>query len=267
MGIRAVSAKVLIFKQKRSKFLFLSLFCNFNEKTAMRDAVSVKNEKTGRIKPTIFNPRYYHLRELKRCTLAAIQQYVAVSPGKILVDYGCGSMPYRSYFEPYVSEYIGADIAENSAADVFLAEGRLQMPDDSVDIVLSTQVLEHVTDPLVYLQESCRVLKKGGLLLLSTHGIWRYHPDPTDYWRWTGDGLKKILADNGFQVKEVYGVMGLASMGLLLFQDAFLYKLPRFLRYVFVPVMQTQMILFDKAHSKADKMNNAGVFLMVAQKK
>lgn len=233
----------------------------------MRDAVSIRKERKNRLKPTVFNARYYHLKELKRCTLIVINKYIATDLRKVLLDYGCGSMPYKPYFEPYLSEYIGADISENSAADIHLIDNKPDMPDDSVDFVLSTQVLEHVIDPELYLKESHRVLKKEGLLFLSTHGIWRYHPDPTDYWRWTGAGLKKILTDNGFEVIDVYGVMGLASMGLLLFQDAFLYKIPGFLKVIFVPFMQIQMMLFDKVHTKENKMNDSGVFLMVAKKR
>lgn len=232
----------------------------------MRDIISVGKEKKGRTNPTIFNARYFHLRELKKCTLVAIQNYIKNNPGGVLVDYGCGSMPYKDYFKPYVSRYIGADISENKAADIYLTEGKLSLPDNYADILLSTQVLEHVLDPGLYLKESFRILKKGGLLLLSTHGIWRYHPDPTDYWRWTGAGLKKILTDNGFDVVDTYGVMGLASMGLLLFQDAFLYKIPGFVKVVFVPIMQIQMMLFDKVNTKRNKMKDAGVFLMVAKK-
>jgi SAM-dependent methyltransferase len=232
----------------------------------MRDADSVETEKAQRINPTLFNPRYLHLKELKRCTVKVINKHIATLPKATLVDYGCGSMPYRTYFEPYVTQYIGADIAENTAADVRLIDGKLDMQDGSADIVLSTQVLEHVTNPMLYLEESCRVLKQGGLLLISTHGIWRYHPDPTDYWRWTGDGLKKILGESGFNVLEVHGVMGLASMGVLLIQDAFLFKIPKFLRAIFVPLMQIGMILLDKVHTEANKKKDAGVFVIVAQK-
>ena len=55
----------------------------------------------------------------------------------------------------------------------------------SFDAVLSTQVLEHVADPGALPAERFRVLRPGGRLLLSTHGIFVYHPDPDDYWRWT----------------------------------------------------------------------------------
>jgi SAM-dependent methyltransferase len=232
----------------------------------MRDADSIQKERNQRINPNIFNARYYHLKELKRYTLEIINKYIAPDRGKVLLDYGCGSMPYKSYFEPYLSSYIGADIGENTAADVRIVNNKPDVSDKSVDFVLSTQVLEHVEDPILYLQEANRILRKDGLLLLSTHGIWRYHPDPTDYWRWTGEGLKKIISEAGFQIIEVKGVMGLASMGLLLFQDAFLYKLPKFLLYLFVPIMQVQMILFDKIHTKANKMKDSGVFVIVAKK-
>ncbi|HVX00669.1 MAG TPA: hypothetical protein VHA52_09595, partial [Candidatus Babeliaceae bacterium] len=85
----------------------------------MRDADSVKIEQHARVNPGIFHARYYHLKELKRCIQEIVGQYFTSLDGnKVLVDYGCGSMPYKEYFVPYVTRYIGADIEENTAADV-----------------------------------------------------------------------------------------------------------------------------------------------------
>ncbi len=44
--------------------------------------------------------------------------------------------------------------------------------------------------PGLYLSECFRVLRPGGQLLLSTHGVFPYHPDPVDLWRWTCEGLR-----------------------------------------------------------------------------
>jgi hypothetical protein len=44
--------------------------------------------------------------------------------------------------------------------------------------------------------------------LLSTHGAWLYHPHPTDYRRWTRDGLVQELEERGFTVEVVEGLVG-----------------------------------------------------------
>ncbi len=86
---------------------------------------------------------------------------------------------------------MGIDLPGNAEADFVLREdGTTSTPDQFAEIVLSTQVLEHVGDPVAYLREAFRMLKPGGLLMLSTHGLWLYHADPSDYWRldWAGIG-------------------------------------------------------------------------------
>ena len=113
------------------------------------------------------------------------------------------------------------------------ADGTVAVADASVDVVLSTQVLEHVTDPAVYLAECVRVLRPGGRLLLTTHGTMFYHPDPVDYWRWTCDGLRKAVTDAGLEVTRFEGVVGMAATGLQLVQEAFYYRLPRRLAHLF----------------------------------
>jgi hypothetical protein len=74
--------------------------------------------------------------------------------------------------------------------------------------VLSNQVLEHVWNLDWYLGECRRLLKPRGALLLSTHGTWLYHPHPTDYRRWTRDGLTRELTERGFEVERVHAVVG-----------------------------------------------------------
>ena len=81
-------------------------------------------------------------------------------------------------------------------------------PDNSADGVVSFQVLEHVWDLDLYLGDCLRVLKPGGWLLLSTHGNWLYHPHPTDFRRWTRDGLHDELQSRGFSVETISSVAG-----------------------------------------------------------
>jgi len=78
----------------------------------------------------------------------------------------------------------------------------------SADLVVSFQVFEHVRDIDTYLQEAGRVLRDDGVMLLSTHGTWLYHPHPEDHRRWTREGLIGELERRGFEVTDCIAVVG-----------------------------------------------------------
>jgi SAM-dependent methyltransferase len=176
-------------------------------------------------------------------------------------------MPYRPLFEAAGVRYIGADLPGNEMARVrIFPDGRVDLPDGSCDLVLSTQVLEHVADPRVYLAECHRLLRPGGRIIVSTHGYWWYHPDPADYWRWTGDGLRQQIALAGFSIVSSCGVVGLAGVGLQLFQDAVYPRLFRPLRAPFALLMQSLVLAFNRLHDDQDRRHDSLVFVVVGQK-
>jgi SAM-dependent methyltransferase len=113
-----------------------------------------------------------------------------------LTDVGCGQKPYEPLFRPYASSYTGVDPVDNPVADVRGYVEALPLPDDSCDVALCIQVLEHCDDPARAVAELARVTAPGGRVLVSTHGVMAYHPSPTDYWRWTHAGLAKLFRDN-----------------------------------------------------------------------
>ena len=63
----------------------------------------------------------------------------------------------------------------------------------SFDIVLCTEMLEHVPEPQRAVDEMWRVLKPGGLLLLTTRFLFPIHDAPHDYFRFTKYGLRHLL--------------------------------------------------------------------------
>jgi SAM-dependent methyltransferase len=113
-----------------------------------------------------------------------------------VLDVGCGIKPYFPFFAPYTSEYVGVDVG-NPAADLEGSVENLPVADDSFDVVLCTQVLEHTTDPARAVRELERVAAPRGRVLASTHGVQVYHPAPDDYWRWTHAGLERLFRENG----------------------------------------------------------------------
>jgi SAM-dependent methyltransferase len=148
-----------------------------------------------RLRPSASSSLYLHLVDL----CESITLFRTTAPIRIL-DYGCGGSPYRSLFRN--SEYIRADFTPCQGLDFLLpSDSSIPVPDASFDMVLSTQVLEHVPEPAHYIAESFRVLKPGGFLLLTTHGLFQDHGCPYDFHRWTADGLRLLLERAGFQIK------------------------------------------------------------------
>lgn len=220
-----------------------------------------------RLNPSIFNTRYVHLTHLRDATLKTIQQLTANNKNLLLIDFGCGNMPYRGVIEPMVGKYEGVDLDMNPKADHHIGfDSKTTLPDNYCDIILSNQVLEHVDSPGGYLQEALRILKPGGSIICTTHGYWFYHPTPNDYWRWTSAGLRKTIADEGFRITSFFGIMGLAASGLQLFQDAIISKLPKFLIPPFALVMQGLISLFNRINTQEQRNRDASLYVVLAQK-
>ncbi|MEO3930669.1 methyltransferase domain-containing protein [Micromonosporaceae bacterium B7E4] len=69
----------------------------------------------------------------------------------------------------------------------------LPIPDDSFDVVLSDQVLEHVEgDPFVAVRETVRVTRPGGYIIHTTCFFNEIHGAPDDYWRFTPQALRLL---------------------------------------------------------------------------
>lgn len=133
-----------------------------------------------------------------------------------VLDVGSGVKPYHPFFRQHASEYVGVDVDEG--ADLRGSVEALPVADASYDVVLCTQVLEHVSDPAQAVRELRRVTAPGGRVLASTHGVQVYHPGPDDLWRWTHAGLERLFATNGdWSALSVHPGSGTAAcIGMLL---------------------------------------------------
>jgi len=134
--------------------------------------------------------------------------------GAAVLDIGCGAKPYQRFF-PGAARYCGIDLpAQRSAnklekrADVYADLRRLPIAEETFDVVLCTQVLEHIADPERVLREAQRILRPGGLVVLTVPFLAAEHEEPHDYLRFTSFGISELLARCGFEavnVKKQFG--------------------------------------------------------------
>jgi len=133
-------------------------------------------------------------REITRSLVAARDRYL--SPGVRILDVGCRVAPYKPLFDELGASYDGNDIEPGPLVKfVAPAESLDEIADGAYDLVLCTQVLHLIRHPEKALAEFARVLADGGHLFLTTSGVYPFHPDPTDYWRWTQQGLPALFED------------------------------------------------------------------------
>lgn len=161
-----------------------------------------------------------------------------------LVDIGCGNTPYRDLF-PHVDAYVGCDVAQSSdnRVSVVCRADAIAFREQSFDVALCTQTIEHVANYPGLLREAHRLLRPGGTLHVSGPMYWYLHEEPYDFYRFTKYGFTAALEDAGFIVDEVEPNGGKWSvLGLV-----FLHTIPRrFKRPVFIRVINRLFVWLDK---------------------
>lgn len=125
-----------------------------------------------------------------------------------LLDFGCGSKQYASIFK-HIDSYTGVDVdnAEEygfSADDVAYYDGNiLPFKDSSFHSCIAIQVIEHIFDIRLSINEINRVLLNGGYFLLTCPMTYPMHMVPEDYWRYTEYGIQTLLENSGFEVVNI----------------------------------------------------------------
>lgn len=153
-----------------------------------------------RILGLFINP-FYFARKGLYLHIASLAAHIT---GRTL-DVGCGQKPYEKLF--HASEYVGLEVdtpysRQFLKADCFY-DGRLfPFQADEFDSIVVNEVFEHVFEPDVFLAEIYRVLKSGGILLMTVPFCWDEHEQPRDYARYSSFGLKVILQNHGFEIVQ-----------------------------------------------------------------
>ena len=98
-------------------------------------------------------------------------------------------------------EYLNIDAA--SQPDYLSNAETMPLTDGSVDCFLMCEVLEHLERPEAVLLEAARVLKHGGVGVMTMPFLYPVHADPHDFQRWTKEKLERELKLANFEVVRI----------------------------------------------------------------
>lgn len=119
-----------------------------------------------------------------------------LGPGTRGLNVGAGS----TRLHPAV---MNLDIVSTPTVDVCASVDQLPFRDEVFDLVLSQEVLEHVPNPFRGISEMKRVLRRGGILYCQVPFTIGYHPGPTDFWRFTIQGIRELVQREGLEVQQL----------------------------------------------------------------
>jgi 2-polyprenyl-3-methyl-5-hydroxy-6-metoxy-1,4-benzoquinol methylase len=115
------------------------------------------------------------------CSHPAIYAGVAAALGAVhrsggtLVDVGCGSGALWNVLSPAFARYVGVDIVKYDGFPIDaefvtgnLDDGQLSLADDYADVVASVETIEHLENPRAFMRQLARVVKPGGVVIVST---------------------------------------------------------------------------------------------------
>jgi len=167
--------------------------------------------------PPLSRPDYLHLRELVRSIRKFIRAELIGLQNLKILDVGCGQKPYYPLFRPFCSKYVGIDLNRQSTlADCAGSAEALPFADSTFDLVVSTQALGYVGHLQHALHDVYRVIKPGGKILVSLHGV---YPFVGDYWRVTKLGAIALLQQAGFHgvraLTNGHALLCLLQLGIL----------------------------------------------------
>lgn len=142
--------------------------------------------------------RFLHTRELVKYLAPLYMR------GRLL-DLGAGRSKYKSLLPTAVTEYVACDNFDAPHIHVKSDAHALPFPDASFDTVLCTMVFEHVPRPWIVAAEIERVLRPGGIAIVTAPFMFPYHRDPEDFFRYTKPGMQSLFPRLKTLAVEGYG--------------------------------------------------------------
>ncbi len=126
------------------------------------------------------------------------QEIQRLATNQRTLDLGCGQSPLSNAF----SNRVGVDIMPAAGVHVIADAHRLPFASGSFEQIICSEVLEHLADARLAVQEMARVLGDGGRVILTAPFVYPIHEAPNDYQRFTEYGLRRLFY-SCFEIQEI----------------------------------------------------------------
>jgi SAM-dependent methyltransferase len=122
------------------------------------------------------------------------QQLSRLKSPKVLelgtLQWAPGKPTHHGVWLPPDSTFVKSDVQAGADVDVVAdAHDLSAFQDGEFDALMAVSVWEHLRKPWIAAEAARRVLKSGGILYVATHFVFPLHGYPSDYCRWTYEGL------------------------------------------------------------------------------
>ncbi len=123
-----------------------------------------------------------------------------VPPGSRVLDLG-GKRGGKGKFHAaaFPIDLVYANLSPRDLPDVVAEGASLPFADACFDAAICAELFEHVRHPHTVLGEVWRTLRPGGRFFVTTPFLFRIHPDPQDYRRFTDQYWRETLSEMGFE--------------------------------------------------------------------
>ncbi|MFA6254822.1 MAG: methyltransferase domain-containing protein [Patescibacteria group bacterium] len=122
--------------------------------------------------------------------------------GKVL-NFGLGTFKYKNVILEKADSCVNFNSVSGDGADSVGDFYNLPFENNEFDVAISTDTLEHLTEPALAVGEIRRVLKVDGICLITVPFLISYHQKPDDFFRFTKSGIRYLLEKNNFQIIEL----------------------------------------------------------------
>lgn len=128
-----------------------------------------------------------------------------------VLDAGAGEAPYRELFDHVT--YETADFAQvakpYTPGLTYICDlAAIPVEDGRYDLVVCSQVLEHVPEPMAVLNELVRVAKPGGEIWMSAPLFYAEHEEPYDFHRFTQFAWRRMAKEAGLEILDLAWLEG-----------------------------------------------------------
>jgi SAM-dependent methyltransferase len=144
------------------------------------------------------------------------QQFIKKYASGILLDCGCGDVPYYGIYKNLIDDSYCIDWEyspqDQIHVDKFVNLNEPLIINKTFDTIILSDVLEHIAEPQQLINELYLLLNPNGKIIIMVPFMYRLHEEPNDYYRYTEHALKYMLNKASFKLLEIESYGGIVDV-------------------------------------------------------